>query len=957
MRQKILTGLMVCLLLLPGVLKPVTAAGNLPVSKQYYVAKDGSDENPGTITQPFATLEKARDTVRNEKGSLPDGEIIINIRGGTYQMSSTFGLSSNDAGTERKPITYRAYPGEKVVFSGGQTLDLTRAQPVTAPGIRERIIDPDAREKVVQLNLREQGINSIDSIPTHGFGRNGGYEPQQIYLNKTALEDARWPNDDWLYIAGVNGLTVSYTEDRPSLWKKAKDPYGCGYWGSYFADHDVAIKEFDFENKTFTLKEHLNGYDPVKGFWYFFYNLLEEIDLPGESYIDRDSLTLYFYPTVDLEDSHMEIALFNSNMFELNGASYTTIQGLNFELGRKEAVTIRNCVKTVVDGCELARMHRGVSINGGSECGIINSHIYDMGGGGVNVQGGDRRTLTKSGHYIRDNHIHDVNRVLRSYYPTVTIGGVGITVEHNDLNNSPHMLMQLNGNEHTIQYNEIYNAVTEATDMGAVYWGRNPTWLGIKINYNYFHDIGNQMEGYGSEAVFIDDGCCSTEVQGNVFYRAGGQFPVKVHGGQYNQVFNNIFIDNKYALESLQWECRQGQPAEKWQLWLQDKYIWSHGIMSKLNAVNYQNPPYSVAYPWLPTVLTDPAPVDSNVLERNLIVNGQGAHGPATQRNNYITNSDPGFADFANGDFTLRYDSPAFSQIEGFQPVPFRQMGTTWAVSGQKPEAKFPMIKGSAVANTEIAARFAFYDADGDRQAAPDIQWYIGDSADGSFTKLENKKDRTLKLDISMIGKYVKYSVIPRDSRMIDGEAVESKPVRVMNSSDLDTSTLVDSIADAARLWSETKVGRREGQTNQTARDAFYQRIEAAYNSLQDPALTQTKVSNALLNLQTARGTFEASLNRGGLAITGVTGDSGAVTAVSFSNTTGKAQNGTLIITRILGNNTDEVIHQEITIPADQTYTAALEQPAQTEAGGQLKIMLWDSISGMQDMTDAFIVE
>ena len=379
--------------------------------------------------------------------------------------------------------------------------------------------------------------------------------------------------------------------------------------------------------------------------------------------------------------------------------------------------------------------------------------------------------------------------------------------------------------------------------------------------------------------------------------------------------------------------------------------------MSKLNAVNYQNPPYSVAYPWLPTVLTDPAPVDSNVLERNLIVNGQGAHGPATQRNNYITNSDPGFADFANGDFTLRYDSPAFSQIEGFQPVPFRQMGTTWAVSGQKPEAKFLMVKGSAVANTEIAARFAFYDADGDQQAAPDIQWYIGDSADGSFTKLENKKDRTLKLDISMIGKYVKYSVIPRDSRMIDGEAVESKPVRVMNSSDLDTSTLVDSIADAARLWSETKVGRREGQTTQTARDAFYQRIEAAYNSLQDPALTQTKVSNALLNLQTARGTFEASLNRGGLAITGVTGDSGAVTAVSFSNTTGKAQNGTLIITRILGNNTDEVIHQEITIPADQTYTAALEQPAQTEAGGQLKIMLWDSISGMQDMTDAFIVE
>jgi len=47
----------------------------------YYVAPDGNDKNPGTVTQPFATLWKARNVVETINGSMT-GDIIVNLRGG-----------------------------------------------------------------------------------------------------------------------------------------------------------------------------------------------------------------------------------------------------------------------------------------------------------------------------------------------------------------------------------------------------------------------------------------------------------------------------------------------------------------------------------------------------------------------------------------------------------------------------------------------------------------------------------------------------------------------------------------------------------------------------------------------------------------------------------------------------------------------------------------------------------
>ena len=63
-------------------------------AKDFYVSINGSDDNPGTKEQPFATLEYARDQVQRWNQSNPTEDITVWLSGGEYHLSKTlvFGL-------------------------------------------------------------------------------------------------------------------------------------------------------------------------------------------------------------------------------------------------------------------------------------------------------------------------------------------------------------------------------------------------------------------------------------------------------------------------------------------------------------------------------------------------------------------------------------------------------------------------------------------------------------------------------------------------------------------------------------------------------------------------------------------------------------------------------------------------------------------------------------------------
>jgi len=97
------TGLVVLSLIFPS---PARAANN------YYVSTSGNDSNPGTLAQPFRTIQEG-------VNKLVAGDTLY-IRGGTY----TEAVNITTSGSSSAPITISAYSGETPLLNGGSSIAL-----------------------------------------------------------------------------------------------------------------------------------------------------------------------------------------------------------------------------------------------------------------------------------------------------------------------------------------------------------------------------------------------------------------------------------------------------------------------------------------------------------------------------------------------------------------------------------------------------------------------------------------------------------------------------------------------------------------------------------------------------------------------------------------------------------------------------------------------------------------
>jgi hypothetical protein len=69
--------------------------------------------------------------------------------------------------------------------------------------------------------------------------------------------------------------------------------------------------------------------------------------------------------------------------------------------------------------------------------------------------------------------------------------GVGHRVINNEIHSGPHAGITFgSSNNIEVYFNEIYDVVQQAGDMGAIYQGIDWTSQGSFISYNYIHDVG-----------------------------------------------------------------------------------------------------------------------------------------------------------------------------------------------------------------------------------------------------------------------------------------------------------------------------------------------------------------------------------------------------------------------------------------------------------------------------------
>jgi len=132
--------------------------------------------------------------------------------------------------------------------------------------------------------------------------------------------------------------------------------------------------------------------------------------------------------------------------------------------------------------------------------------------------------------------------------------------------------MRLEGNDFTIEYNEISQVVNESDDQGALDMWYNPSYRGVSIRFNRWSDITGGTHS-GAAGVRLDDMISGVTIYGNIFERCGARLfgGVQIHGGKDNLVENNLFIQCNAAvtfhvLDEKRWLEQLDSPEMKEQI-------------------------------------------------------------------------------------------------------------------------------------------------------------------------------------------------------------------------------------------------------------------------------------------------------------------------------------------------------------------------------------------------------
>ena len=552
-----------------------------PDKAVFYVAVDGNDKATGTEERPLATLEGARAKVRETLDAHPEGiDIEVVFKSGTYRFSETVNFEIEDSALDGHRITYRG-DGD-VYFKGSTPLDITKISLVTDRNIINRL-PTVAKGKVGQLDLSEQGIDAKKYNPNLSYDETEDYA---FFLNNKMQICAEWPNGDGNYTQyqtvlkqgngdiwteGAGGI-FKYEESNPNRWADAKDLFVVGYLDYDYCPSRVLVKKVDTENQTIELAYgtvHSKMLTSYSRRWKAV-NLLEEIDVPGEWYIDRDKDILYYYPESSLNNAEFEMSTLDKYFIYMKETKNVTFKDINFSQSRQGAIRgSKNIENVIIDGCTFTYLGNNAiwfngsgygtivnkshelsknTINGAKDCLIANCTFAYLRRDGIRINGGNRDTLTPSGNIIENNYFYQcADKYHMYYYGIKLLNGCGDIVRNNVMNNFQFHCIDYTGNEYRIFNNELYNANRENSDCGIIYTGRSFTERGTEIAYNYIHDSFPLDERVtpSNNGVYLDDNIQGQIVHHNIFYNV--HRGICANGSTDHQIYSNIFVDTPFA--------------------------------------------------------------------------------------------------------------------------------------------------------------------------------------------------------------------------------------------------------------------------------------------------------------------------------------------------------------------------------------------------------------------------
>ena len=561
-------------------------------SADFYVAPNGSDQWSGTLTEPddansdgpFATLERARDAVRDLKKTRAE-DIVVLIRGGTYRLNETVVFELKDAATGDATITYAAWPGETPVFSSGKEIENWIKAPNDMPGLPEqakgKVYVADVTDKFRTL-FDDEGMlpraRSAGFIPLKGGSRTQLHFPEgklKDWPNVTDAEILVRPHHAWI----MNILPLKSVDEESQIATTAID-----------ATYAMNVLHFLPETKSCWVE-----------------NVLEELDEPGEWVLNSQEGKVYLWPRNDslvlapqltelirvegkIDDQGPEDTPVRNLIFR--GLTFT--HGERYQLATDDAglqhdwdmfdkanalLRLRGTENCAIEDCRFANSGSGairVDLHGQKNK-ITGNVIEQMGGAGILLCGyGPGTKDVNKKNLIYNNHINHIGRIY-SHSPGILVWQSGENrVANNLIHNTPYTAVILSGcmtdffakkgrelgrtirrhevvdlpkkltlnavrpylhtRENMIESNEIHHAMEMMGDGNAIYI--RGAGAGNVIRRNYVHHLVAPM--IMQAAIRTDGGQRDTLIAENLIYKCTSQ---GILSKLNNSCINNIVAD------------------------------------------------------------------------------------------------------------------------------------------------------------------------------------------------------------------------------------------------------------------------------------------------------------------------------------------------------------------------------------------------------------------------------
>jgi len=570
---------------------------------RFFVASNGDDANPGTEAQPFASLQRARDAVRAlpSQGRRP---VTVTVGAGTCYLPESLVLGPEDSGSPGAPVEYIACPQGSVTISGGRKLDC-RWRPFRDGIMRCELPDvASGKLDFTQLfvngrrQTRARYPNLDPSEPgVSGYARAAGPLPDDL------RDPSPGPNDDMTFSGGApRGVLFDRATFSEKRWSRPEEAvihiYQSGYWGNLqwqvkALDYDRNIIWFGHGGQQMGAKWFKEPCQVDGRSRFYIENVLEELDAPGEWYLDRREGVLYCLPSagIEVETACVEVPVLEQAVRFL-GSQGEPVHDVALRGFRFAHTASTFLAEYSVPSLSDWAIHRGgtVFLEGAHNCRIEDCWFDAVGGNGVFVNNHNRRIaiagckFTETGDsaacfvgsleltngtqrnfpyecQATNNLVHDCGVFGKQIAGVYISRAKRITAGHNLIYNMPRAGICIGDGTwggHLIEYNHIHDTCRETGDHGPFNaWGRDRYWCLVQSHTEYLrdrsHDAGEvltdamepvivrhnffqEKAGWGLD---LDDGASNYDIYNNLCVGVS----MKLREGAYRTIYNNIWVN------------------------------------------------------------------------------------------------------------------------------------------------------------------------------------------------------------------------------------------------------------------------------------------------------------------------------------------------------------------------------------------------------------------------------